>query len=473
MRCAGHKKADDVDVVHKKCFAPNCAKVPTFGPEGGKAIHCVAHKQADEIDVLNRNKRCSMLGCKKQPSFGPEGGKAIHCAAHKGADEVDVINKRCLAPGCRKQPSFGVEGGSAVHCVEHKRADEVDVINKRCLAPGCRKQPSFGPEGGKAIHCAAHKGADEVDVINKRCLAPGCRKRPSFGVEGGLAVHCAEHKQAGEVNVVSRLCALSGCHKFPSFGPKGGPATYCAAHKSESDVDVYHERCPVCGLFITNGKICAICNPDAYKKTKEGTVVTYLRAQTGLECFVHNKTVDVSCDRSRPDIRYDCGTHVVIVEIDENQHKARAYDECELPRMANLVAAIGMPTRFIRFNPDSFMSFTGNRLTIPLEHRLSTLASEIRRAVRNQPTEFVNVTYLYYNAGHDGPKTADVLHAIESGTSQPVVEPQQAGGVTDAELTELLDFDAPLDPQPTGAVTDVELAELLEYVANNGNDQEK
>lgn len=60
------------------------------------------------------------------------------------------------------------------------------------------------------------------------------------------------------------------------------------------------------------------------------------------------------CFKYRPDFLIDCNTHFVVLEIDENQHKDRA-DECETVRMMiNIFQSLGMPTKFIRYNPDKY-----------------------------------------------------------------------------------------------------------------------
>ena len=56
----------------------------------------------------------------------------------------------------------------------------------------------------------------------------------------------------------------------------------------------------------------------------------------------------------RPDILIDCGTHVIIVEVDENCHKS--YEStCENKRICELYQDLGFANIvFIRFNPDSY-----------------------------------------------------------------------------------------------------------------------
>ena len=55
--------------------------------------------------------------------------------------------------------------------------------------------------------------------------------------------------------------------------------------------------------------------------------------------------------KTRPDFLWDCDTHFLILEVDENQHLNY---ECDRPRMINISQALGMKTLFIRYNPDKF-----------------------------------------------------------------------------------------------------------------------
>ena len=76
--------------------------------------------------------------------------------------------------------------------------------------------------------------------------------------------------------------------------------------------------------------------------------------------FQDDKIIKNECDiLNRPDRIYDCNTHFVIVEIDENQHKGKR-SSCsrgeagELERMYKIQVATGMNCIFLRFNPDNF-----------------------------------------------------------------------------------------------------------------------
>ena len=128
-----------------------------------------------------------------------------------------------------------------------------------------------------------------------------------------------------------------------------------------------------------------------------------------------DKTVEYGCSRRRPDIYIDFGTHLIIIEIDENQHIE--YDEiCENRRIMEISQDFGhRPIVFIRFNPDSYKNKENKNITscwsinklglctikrgknVEWNERLETLKDKINYWIKNEPTKVVNVEYLYYD----------------------------------------------------------------------------
>lgn len=90
-------------------------------------------------------------------------------------------------------------------------------------------------------------------------------------------------------------------------------------------------------------------------KIKENTIVNYIKEQLPEYDFIVDKYIPYSKYKRRPDILVDFGTHVSIMEIDENNHSS--YDDNdENERMKEIVFDLGLrPTVFIRFNPDGYV----------------------------------------------------------------------------------------------------------------------
>ena len=91
------------------------------------------------------------------------------------------------------------------------------------------------------------------------------------------------------------------------------------------------------------------------------------------------------CDlKTRPDFLWDCGTHFLVVEVDENKHTSY---ECDIPRMLNISQALGLPTFFIRYNPDNFK----------INNRASKITDNTRhKDLLNFTKYYKNITELKY-----------------------------------------------------------------------------
>ena len=88
---------------------------------------------------------------------------------------------------------------------------------------------------------------------------------------------------------------------------------------------------------------------------KENYVRDYLRDEFKEDItMVFNKSVKDGCSARRPDVLIDFGSHVVIIECDENQHKNYSR-ECDNKRTMLLFKDCGdRPIVFIRLNPDRY-----------------------------------------------------------------------------------------------------------------------
>lgn len=116
--------------------------------------------------------------------------------------------------------------------------------------------------------------------------------------------------------------------------------------------------CPKCEIFRTWGELCMICkdmqDKKTHRKTKELEVVKFLKEFIPDHEFIHNKSVGRDCTDGHlfPDIRLDCLYYNLIVEVDEYKHRGSQY-ECDKQRMYDIIAKLGTPCIFIRYNPDS------------------------------------------------------------------------------------------------------------------------
>ena len=275
-------------------------------------------------------------------------------------------------------------GWLTVPCPNAKNA----WCNKRCEATGCDKFPAYGLPGGKRARCKPHLLPGMVNVMkSKECEDGTCIKNPCYGLVGGEAVRCKIHALTGMIDVTHPRCEANGCEKRPSYGVLGGKPTRCKSHMLANMTDV-NNVCKCCVTCATTRAIktrflgrCFRCfvyefpqNPLVRNyKTKEAATIAFLREHFSTFDMREDKKVPDGCSKYRPDLIFDLGDRVIIVEIDEHQH--RDYETlCEIRRSMALFVdvngkdclkvedadrepaeRVGRPVVLIRFNPDEYV----------------------------------------------------------------------------------------------------------------------
>ena len=461
LYCSVHKKDNMVDVNHKTCIYIDCRKIPNFNKEGEtKGIYCSVHKLDGMIDV--KHKTCIYTGCKLRPSYNKEGEtKALYCSVHKEDYMVDVKNKTCIYTGCKTLPSYNKEGETKpLYCSVHKEDDMVDVKSKSCIYPGCKLQPSYNKEGEfKPLYCSVHKLDKMVNVKSKSCIYSGCKTIPVFNKEGETKpLYCSVHKEYNMIDVIHNTCIYPCCKSRTFFGYCGQKPSHCGKHKLEymvtkskrncigndeedcKDMAIYGKdeplhcedhklpneicwlvkKCNNCGRdkeLLNKYSLCGICADVPFyeeskrlNKMKESKMVKYLRENIkDFREILADKIIDSTCNLYRPDILYDCGTHIVVIECDENQHKRYNWESCSLnrslehmeeKRMYEIMIAYGLPTIFIRWNPDNFKVKNNKKYSI--DKRLEILIKWVKYSMKMEVKEGVIYKKLFYDEYEEG-----------------------------------------------------------------------
>ena len=395
-----------------RCNHAGCTSQPVFNIQGQKrGIFCSVHKLDGMVDVMTR--RCEYAGCTTQPTFNIQGqNRGIFCSKHKSVTMVDIRSKRCEYAGCTTVPTFNIEGEKkAIMCATHKSANMIDVRSKRCEFAGCMLQPAYNIEGEKkAIMCTTHKSANMIDVKNKQCNHAGCKTSAWYGIPGNAPTLCAVHKKVGTMPHPNRFCGEKRCREVATHGITA-PAR-CEQHMLPGDDNLVERECVNCHLpnVLNSDGLCADCSAWTSGKrprlAKQREVLQFLD-----HCFTEfpYDTTDVvpqdlkDCDRrERPDVMWDRADRIVILEVDEDQHKSRPC-ECEQTRMMNVSQALGSEkTVWIRYNPDSFKS--------PESRRWSSRAKRhdvLKRWLTWSLTEAslpytISVVYLFFDGFSEG-----------------------------------------------------------------------
>ena len=149
-------------------------------------------------------------------------------------------------------------------------------------------------------------------------------------------------------------------------------------------------------------------------KTKEATVVSHVKEKFPVIDWTCDKKIQDGCSRRRPDMLADLGSHVVIIEIDENRHDAYSC-ECENRRIMEISKDLGhCPVVFIRFNPDAYVNGEGVKVMSPWrqnsvgaitvmkshqaawDERLAVLEEMTRYWLTRTPERMVETVELFY-----------------------------------------------------------------------------
>lgn len=348
--CKNHKEIGMINVKNKTC--EKCSTCPSYNFFGKKARFCVKHKEPNMINV--HYNKCQI--CNKQAFFNNKNEKkGIYCSLHKEANMININDKRCEK--CDKIPSFNITGESKPRfCSLHKEKNMINVRNKICEK--CVKISSFNfPTEKNGRFCFEHKESNMVNVKNSSCEK--CSTRGSYGFPGCCPTRCVTHKEDGMISPSRKRCEISGCKEIALYGFT--KHIHCEEHKIEDEMSFLQRKCISCNLInILDPKTnqCYYCNPNTIinvRLRKQNEVKSWIDNSELIQPIFYDKQINNGvCGKERPDFYWDCETHILILEVDENQHKDRE-KECEYTRMFNITQMCGgLPVIFIRYNPDEY-----------------------------------------------------------------------------------------------------------------------
>jgi hypothetical protein len=259
-----------------------------------------------------------------------------------------------------------------------------------------------------------------INVVEKRrCAAEGCVSlKPVFNYPGETkGMYCATHKQPGMVNVISPKCASGWCETQRNPNPQY--EGYCA----RCFINLFPEK-PVSTRF----------------KCREHEVLQFVTSSFPDYTWRCDQRVECGVSARRPDALVDFGSHVVIVEVDEDQHKN--YDcSCENKRMMQIwhdlqefdsiidketgVVTIiqekeeitQRPVVFIRVNPDSYIDHNGVKEKSCWTRNSKTgmwCVSAKNKARWDAKMQFVKETIEYWVANPPPDKLVETIHVFFS-----------------------------------------------------------
>ena len=221
-------------------------------------------------------------------------------------------------------------GGSSI--CEHRR---IQLFCKEC------KGSHICEHNRRRSQCFDCRGNSicEHEKIRCRCSLCGGSQICEHGINKQSCIECGgsqicEHKKYRNRCRIcdgSLLCKSEWCETVVTYTKYDGYCVRCCIYLFP-DIDVSRNY-----------------------KTKENMVVFEIKKLFPDYTWICDKKVSDGCSKRRPDMFLDLGSHIIIVEVDENQHTN--YDcSCENKRLMEISQDVGhRPIVFIRFNPDAYL----------------------------------------------------------------------------------------------------------------------
>lgn len=374
-----------------------------------------------EENMINVNiKLCQKCNMKCR-SYNTKGELiALFCKDCKEPDMVNIKVDKCKKCDI-KIPSFNFEGMTkAILCGDCKENGMINVtiLKKMCIkclqTMACyNNEMETDPK-----YCNSCKEPDMINVISRKCIENKCRKNAYYAQPGVLPQYCFLHKKEKMMKLPRRLCIFSNCKDIATYGLT--EPQHCEVHASENEYSLTESTCIKCGKIDILNKsglcinICDMIDRDNKIKKRikkhEEFIKTLLQAEIDIKEDViqiwEDKIIDSTCTLKRPDFAYHCGKHVIIIEVDEDQHLS--YNNCgytkdekikgENRRMYEIGNIFqGIPIIFIRYNPDNFKDNTNKKVIISNIKRHDILIRWVKKCIRQQWDKGLYVKYLFYD----------------------------------------------------------------------------
>lgn len=319
----------------------------------------------------------------------------IICSPNLFCKEHKKLKTRCVQ----------CEGGSIC---EHK------TRRNTCLICG---NISICEHNKRKLRCILCSGSQICEHSKLKSRCKDC-DGSELCIHGKRKARCKECKgqEICEHNVNRQTCIpckgsqtcihskLKSCCK-PCGGSSLCKSTWCHTIKSNK----YEGYCLFCFMHLFPDKPIT-----RNYKTKEKYITDKIIEYFPDFTWIADKKVEEGCSKRRPDLLIDLGSHIIIVEIDENKHTN--YDcSCENKRVMEISQDLGhRPLVFIRFNPDDYANEHGklikscwklNALGImqiikgretEWNERLENLKKCIHYWIENSTEKTVEVIELYY-----------------------------------------------------------------------------
>jgi hypothetical protein len=243
-------------------------------------------------------------------------------------------------------PSFCEHSRLKSHCKECKGSQICEHDKYKSVCKECKGSQICEHDRVKS-HCKECKGSQICEHSRVKSHCKEC-KGSQICEHSRVKSHCKECKGSQICIHDKQKGACKECG-----GSKLCKSTWCTSTKRKK----FNDHCLRCFIHLY---------PDVKisrnYKTKETDVVSRIIEYFPNFTWVADKKVSDGCSRRRPDLLLDLGSHIIIIEVDENHHTD--YDcSCEHKRLMQLSQDVGHRSIvFIRFNPDEYVK-NGKKIT--------------------------------------------------------------------------------------------------------------
>jgi len=306
----------------------------------------------------------------------------------------------------KRKPDCKECGGSQI-CEHGKRKSRCKECGGSSICEHGREKYICKECGGTSI-CEHGRQKSRCKECGGSAICEHDRQKSKCKECGGTSI-CEHDRQKSQCR---DCCGSAICEhgRRKSECKKCGGSSLCKSDHCETrGIRKYNGYCLPCCI-----QVCPEIKVSRNYKTKERDVVDRI-TQTFTEfTWVADKKVQDGCSLRRPDLLLDMGSHIIIVEIDENKHTN--YDcSCEHKRLMQISQDLQhRPIVFIRFNPDAYTNQDGalikscwglNKLGVMriIKHkelewakRIDVLKQQIQYWIDNQTDKTIEIVELFY-----------------------------------------------------------------------------
>jgi uncharacterized C2H2 Zn-finger protein len=349
--------------------------------------HYTNDNKSHYIKHLNKQKPCP-------PTFS---NKSMDKILEEFIEERDALRPFkcdfCDKSFSQKQNRLRHIKDAHINTIESVKPESVEQKPIELIEPEIIKHidPSKQPLIDFAINYKAKKDK-YIEECNKKWKYEICKEAYDKYIKECMEKFYEENNRRKEYvkvhSLVNRTCLTYNCTTQARVPKYKGYCFYCFVHLFPDE--------PI----VRNWKV------------KEQHVNDFIVEQYPDRDFTYNRTIKGGCSRKIPDWFFECLTHSVIVENDENQHIDYS---CENKRTMMLFQDLGnRPIIFIRFNPDSYIDENDNKVQSSFKYheslgvqiirdknewnnRLLKLKETLDFHLYNIPDKEVTVVNLFYD----------------------------------------------------------------------------